>query len=162
MLNADAIAPAWGAFRRFGTIMRLIMFSDYALRMLMYAAGCNRLFTIEEVATAYGVSRTHMMKVANVLTRTGYLKAVRGRSGGLILAKPLGKINLRELVEATEPDFALVECFGCANRCPITRSCKLRAALTEALDAFSRALGRYTLADLALAPAEIRRLNRRA
>lgn len=141
--------------------MRLIVFSDYALRMLMYAAGCNRLFTIEEVATAYGVSRTHMMKVANVLTRTGYLKAMRGRSGGLVLAKPLGKINLRELVEATEPDFALVECFGCNNHCPITRSCKLKSALAEALEAFTKVLGRYTLADLAISPTEVRRLNQR-
>lgn len=141
--------------------MRLIMFSDYALRMLMYGAGCNRLFTIAEVATAYGVSRAHMMKVANVLTRTGYLKSVRGRSGGLMLAKPLSKINLRELMQATEPDFALVECFSCDNCCPITRSCKLRLALAEALDAFTAVLGRYTLADLALAPAEVRRLNRR-
>lgn len=141
--------------------MRLIMFSDYAVRMLMYAAGCNRLFTIQEVATAYGVSRAHMMKVANVLTRSGYLRAVRGRSGGLVLAKPLVRIGLRELIEATEPDFQLVECFGCENHCPITYTCKLRRALGEALEAFSAALGRYTLADLALEPADIQRLTPR-
>ncbi|MGH7049836.1 MAG: RrF2 family transcriptional regulator [Acetobacteraceae bacterium] len=141
--------------------MRLTVFSDYALRMLMYAAGCDRLFTIEEVATAYGVSRTHMMKVANVLTRGGYLKAVRGRSGGLRLERPLENIGLKELIEATEPDFALVECFGCAGSCPISRSCKLRSALAEALAAFTNVLGQYTLADLVLAPAEIGRLNER-
>ncbi|MGH7101996.1 MAG: RrF2 family transcriptional regulator [Acetobacteraceae bacterium] len=141
--------------------MRLTVFSDYALRMLMYAAGCDRLFTIEEVATAYGVSRTHMMKVANVLTRGGYLKAVRGRSGGLRLGRPLENIGLKELIEVTEPDFALVECFGCENRCPISRSCKLRSALSEALAAFTNVLGQYTLADLALAPTEIGRLNER-
>ncbi|MGH8322624.1 MAG: RrF2 family transcriptional regulator, partial [Steroidobacteraceae bacterium] len=102
-----------------------------------------------------------MMKVANVLTRGGYLKAIRGRSGGLLLARPLSKIGLKELIAITEPDFALVECFGCQNRCPISRSCKLRSALSEALDAFTKVLSQYTLADLALAPIEIHRLNKR-
>ena len=69
--------------------MRLTNFSDYALRILMYAAVVQdgRLITIEETAEAYGISRAHLMKVANQLTRAGYLKAVRGRSGGLTLAK---------------------------------------------------------------------------
>lgn len=160
MLNPNDVTRTEGAHPRRHRIMRLTVFSDYALRMLMYAAGCNRRFTIEEVATAYGVSRTHMMKVANVLTRGGYLRAVRGRSGGLLLARPLAKIGLRELIAITEPDFALVECFGSDCRCPINRSCRLRSALSEALDAFTKVLGQYTLADLALAPIEIHRLNK--
>ena len=61
--------------------MRLTHFSDYALRVLMYAAAQgDRLITIEETANVYGISRNHLMKVANQLTRAGYLKAVRGRS----------------------------------------------------------------------------------
>ncbi len=67
--------------------MRLTNFSDYALRVLMYAAAQqDRLITIEETADVYGISRAHLMKVVNRLTRAGYLKAVRGRSGGLALA----------------------------------------------------------------------------
>ena len=69
--------------------MRLTTFSDYALRVLMYAATAGeRLITIEETAKTYDVSRAHLMKVVNILTRTGYLKGVRGRSGGFTLAKP--------------------------------------------------------------------------
>ena len=52
----------------------LTNFSDYALRMLMFAATAeDRLFTIEEAARAFGVSKTHLNKVANTLTRAGYL-----------------------------------------------------------------------------------------
>lgn len=66
--------------------MRLTNFSDYALRMLMYTASAGgRLITIEEAARAFNVSKTHLKKVANTLTRGGYLKAIRGRSGGLVL-----------------------------------------------------------------------------
>ena len=133
--------------------MRLTHFSDYALRVLMYAAmrGEN-LITIEETAGLYGISRAHLMKVANQLTRAGYLKAIRGRSGGLVLAKRPDAISLGDVLRATEPDFALVECFTADNRCLITPRCRLRGALHEALAAFVGTLDGYTLADLILSP----------
>lgn len=133
--------------------MRLTDFSDYALRVLMYAAmRRDRLITIEETAKMYGISRTHLRKVVNQLTRAGYLQAVRGRSGGLKLAKRPDKIGIGDVMRATEPDFALVECFGADNQCLITSRCRLRGALKEALAAFVQTLDRYTLADLMLSP----------
>ncbi len=135
--------------------MRLTNFSDYALRVLMYAAARDgKLITIEETAACYGISRTHLMKVVNLLTRGGYLTAVRGRSGGLKLGRPAHRIGLGEVIRATEPDFDLVECFGTGGRCLITPSCRLRGVLGEALLAFVATLDRYTLADLVLSPAQ--------
>ncbi|HWW48485.1 MAG TPA: Rrf2 family transcriptional regulator [Xanthobacteraceae bacterium] len=133
--------------------MRLTNFTDYSLRILMYAAAQNeRLITIEETAEIYGISRAHLMKVANQLTRTGFLKAVRGRSGGLTLNQKPDQICLGDVVRATEPDFALVECFAPGNDCVITPKCRLRRVLGEAMAAFLETLDRYTLADLALNP----------
>jgi Rrf2 family transcriptional regulator, nitric oxide-sensitive transcriptional repressor len=131
--------------------MRLTMLSDYALRLLMLAqeAG-DGLITIEAAAKRYAISRAHLMKVANVLTRAGFLTAVRGRSGGLRLAKPPGDIRIGDVIRATEPDFALVECFAVGNQCVITGPCRLPRILNEGLDAFNEALNRYTLADLAM------------
>src|SRR5689334_14951689 len=94
----------WLAVRR--SSWRLTTFSDYALRVLMYAAVAgDRLITIEETAKTYNISRAHLMKVVNILTRTGYLKGVRGRAGGFTLAKSPEAINLGTVVRATEPDF---------------------------------------------------------
>jgi DNA-binding IscR family transcriptional regulator len=64
------------------------------------------------MSPATNVSRAHLMKVVNIPTRTGYL-----RSGGFTLAKPPEAINLGAVVRATEPDFALVECFATGNQC---------------------------------------------
>jgi Rrf2 family nitric oxide-sensitive transcriptional repressor len=134
-------------------VMRLTKFSDYALRVLMYAAARNeRLITIDETSKVYGISRAHLMKVVNQLTRAGYLTAVRGRSGGLTLAKRPNTIKLGDVVRLTEPDFALTECFETQNECVVTARCRLRGALREALGAFIRTLDRYTLADLILNP----------
>lgn len=135
--------------------MRLTTFSDYALRVLMYAAAADdRLVTVAETANVYGISRTHLMKVVNVLTRAGYIKGVRGRSGGFALAKRPEAINLGEVVRATESDFVLVECFARGSQCIITNCCRLPQVLNEALAAFVSVLDRYTLADLMLTPAD--------
>lgn len=134
--------------------MRLTQFTDYALRLLIYAAtNGERLVTIEEASDVYGISRNHLMKVANLLTREGYLRAVRGRSGGLTLARPATEINLGAVVRATEPDFAMVECFTDANRCRITPGCRLKTILNRALKAFIAELDQHSLADLAVDPA---------
>ena len=133
--------------------MKLTNFSDYALRMLMFAASAeDRLFTIEEAARAFGVSKTHLNKVANTLTRAGYLTAVRGRSGGLRLGHRPDAIRIGDVIRLTEPDFALVECFATGNKCVITQCCKLSGMLHDALSSFQSALDRYTLADIALSP----------
>ena len=133
--------------------MRLMAFTDYALRLLMYAAAHeDRLITIEETSKVFNISFGHVKKVAYALARAGYLKAVRGRSGGLTLALPPDKIRLGDVIRATEPDFAMVECFAPGNECVITRYCRMRGILHEGLDAFHAVLDKYTLADLMLRP----------
>ncbi len=139
--------------------MRLTTLSDYALRVLMYAAAENdRLITIEETSSVYDISKAHLMKVVNILTRAGYLKSVRGRSGGFMLAIAPEKINLGDVVRETEPDFALVECFATGNRCVLTKKCKLANVLNEALSSFVGTLDKYTLADISLPRRDFRRL----
>jgi len=135
--------------------VRLTSFSDYALRMLMHAASAgDRLITIEETARVFGLPKTHLNKVANTLTRAGYLRAVRGRSGGLALGRQPRSIRIGEVVRLTEPDFALVECFATGNQCVLTRTCRLSGVLGEAAAAFQSTLDRYTLADIVLTPAD--------
>ena len=131
--------------------MRLTTLSDYALRVLMYAAASgDKLLTIEETARTYQISRAHLMKVVNILVRNGFLRGVRGRSGGFTLARAPEAIVVGDVVRATEPDFALVECFATGNQCIVSGCCKLPAILNEALTNFIATLDRYTIADLML------------
>ncbi len=139
--------------------MQLTTFSDFAFRVLMYVeAADDRLVTIEEIAVSYGVSRAHLMKVVNALTRAGYLEAVRGRSGGLKLGKPAETIRLGEVLRVTEPDFALVECYRTGSQCVVKGCCRLPTILRRALDAFLAELDSHSLADLALRPRDFREI----
>lgn len=130
--------------------MRLTAFTDYSLRVLIYLGTApERLATIDRIAEAYGISANHLMKVVHQLGQMGYVETVRGKGGGLRLARAPEAINVGEVVRRTEDGFAVVECFEKGKRsCTIAPSCVLKRALHEAVDAFLEALDRYSLADL--------------
>jgi Rrf2 family transcriptional regulator, nitric oxide-sensitive transcriptional repressor len=129
--------------------VRLTKHSDYALRVLVYVAAAEgRQISTEEISDAFGISAHHLVKVVGKLGKTGFLTIKRGRSGGVQLARDADQIRIGEVVEATEPDFAFVECLEAGNTsCVLTGSCGLVRPLREAQRAFIAALDRYTLAD---------------
>lgn len=137
--------------------MRLTLYTDYSLRLLMHlAANSERLCSIADVARAFSVSQNHLMKVAHDLGRAGYVSAVRGRHGGLRLARPASEINLGAVVRHTEDGFDLADC----PNCPIASACGLTGALAEALAAFMKVLESYSLADLTAKRSALRDLLR--
>ncbi len=137
--------------------MRLTVYTDYSLRMLMYlAVKDDGRATIAEVADAYGISKAHLTKVAHQLGLAGYLGTLRGKGGGLTLARPANEIRLGDVIRCTEPDMALVPCFESMHGpCPIVPACGLRGALHEARQAFLAVLDRYSLDDLVQRRAEL-------
>ena len=139
--------------------MRLTVYTDYSLRLLMYLAlkGSDGLATIGEVAETYGIAKNHLTKVAYQMGLAGYIKTVRGKGGGLRLVSPAEQIRLGEVVRRTEPDMALVPCFEplCVS-CSIVPACGLSDALHEARQAFLAVLDRYSIADLVVQRATLR------
>ncbi len=130
--------------------MRLTTFSDYTLRVLMYLAlDAERRGTIPEIARAYGISENHLMKVVHQLARGGIIESVRGKGGGLRLARPPETLRIGDIVRASEGPGAIVECLSDDPRsCCIAPACRLQGALVEAVEAMYDHLNRHTLADL--------------
>jgi Rrf2 family transcriptional regulator, nitric oxide-sensitive transcriptional repressor len=134
--------------------MQLNSFTDYSLRVLIYAAvHRDRRCRTAEIASAFGISRHHVVKVIHVLQRLGYIETIRGRAGGLQLARAPEHISIGEVVRRTEGTLALVECFDRkTSTCPLTPACGLKEVLREAFDTFFAVLDRATLADLITKP----------
>ncbi|MDM0001121.1 Rrf2 family transcriptional regulator [Variovorax sp. J22P240] len=130
--------------------MRLTLFTDYSLRVLLVlATRTESLVTIADLTQAYGISQAHLMKVTHILGKTGWVETVRGRNGGMRLAMHPSKIKIGTVVRQLESDFAVVECFGAGNQCVLTGGCELASVLARATQAFLDELDRYSLADLA-------------
>jgi len=143
--------------------MRLTLHADYALRTLMFLGlRPDRLSSVPEIAAAYRISENHLTKVVHRLGRAGFIETLRGRGGGIRLARAPQEIGLGEVVRCTEDDLALLVCFGPDGKprgngledggCMIAGACRLRSALAEALGAFMGVLDRMTLADLVAPP----------
>ena len=129
--------------------MRLTLRSDFALRVLMYLGlRGQELASIGDIATAYGISGNHLTKVVQRLARGGFVETLRGRGGGLRLARPPEQIGVGAVIRCTEEDMALVTCFGAHHACAIAGPCRLPSLLHEVLAAFLGVLDRATLADL--------------
>ncbi|MCC5803657.1 RrF2 family transcriptional regulator [Rossellomorea vietnamensis] len=139
--------------------MRLTLYTDYSLRVLIFLASKpkNELSNIKEIADAYSISKNHLMKVTYELGKMGMIETIRGRNGGIRLAQSPEDINIGKLVRATEEDFHLVECFDAENNsCIITPVCGLKHVLGKALNAYLSVLDDYTLSDLIQNPMDYR------
>lgn len=130
--------------------MRLTDYTDYGLRALIYAAiQPQRLVTIQEIADAFHIPHSHLMKIVHALGKAGFLVTVRGRKGGVKLAKMPSEIRIGHVVRALEPDFRMAECFSHDHgQCVIVSACTLRGTMQRALDAYLSVLDGSTLADL--------------
>ncbi|GBU12083.1 nitric oxide-sensitive repressor for NO regulon [Enterobacterales bacterium] len=127
--------------------MQLTSFTDYGLRALIYMASLpnDQMTNISQVTDVYGVSRNHMVKIINQLSRAGLVTAVRGKNGGIKLGKPAETIRIGDVVRELEP-LTLVNCAG--DFCHITPACRLKQVLHTAVEHFLDELNEYTLADM--------------
>lgn len=134
--------------------MRLTSFTDFGLRMLMRMAGDPaRAFSTSELAEDLGLSRNHLAKIMQHMSRAGFIDTRRGGGGGAVLARPAADIRLGDIVRLLEEGQPLVECFGAGTgTCSIDGRCGLKPRLRSAEVAFLDDLNRSTLADIALAP----------
>ena len=130
--------------------MQLTKHTDYALRVLIYVGQKSERSTIGEIAAAYRISGSHLMKVVNQLVRHGFVDAVRGKGGGIKLARAPELVNIGEVVRCTEETLDVLDCLSRDYRggCSLAPACGLKSVLREAQHVFYGHLDAYTLRDL--------------
>lgn len=130
--------------------MRLTTRTDLALRTLMFCAlNPGRIVRKHEVAERCNVSENHLAQVINGLARKGFVTTLRGRNGGLKLARPMEQIGVGAVARAFEGGVPVAECFAASRAaCPLSPSCRLRDALARAVAAFYASLDELTVGDL--------------
>lgn len=109
----------------------------------------GQVVRIEDIARSFGISKAHLLKSARQLGQLGYLKTIRGRSGGVQLGMAAEEIVIGAVVRALEGDSEVVECFNpTTNTCPLIGECKLTGIFKLGLEAFFTELDQVTLSDI--------------
>jgi len=128
--------------------MKLTKHTDYAFRVLLYVAvkKDNELSTIKEVTQAFDMSRDHVMKIVQKLSKSGLIYAIRGKQGGIRLGRPANEIIIADVISLMESTLMPVNCEQ--PMCGIKQGCKLAEILFEAQDKYLAHLKQYSLADL--------------
>lgn len=131
--------------------MRLTTRTNLAARVLMFCAvNADRLVRTSEIAEGCNASTNHVARVVNKLQSEGFVETVRGRTGGLRLARPLDQISIGVVFRSFEEEIPFAECFDeRSNTCPLPSVCRLKSFIHRALDAFYHELDMVTLEDLA-------------
>lgn len=140
--------------------MRLSTYSDYMVRVLIQAALRQpERVTVDEVATTFGISRNHLVKVVHNLGRSGHLVTRRGVGGGFTLALSPDQIGLGDLIRFGEGTDTVFDCKDKNDQiCPMYPACQLRSVLDEAAEAFFSVLDKYTLQNLIDQPQALKRV----
>lgn len=130
--------------------MRLTTKTNLAARVLM-ACAFNRDKTLRtsEIAQVSNASLNHLLQVVNGLQAHGFIETLRGRHGGLRLARAPEQISMGSVFRVFEAGHPFAECFDAeTNTCPLSSECRLRGYIARAVEAFYHELDMVTLEDL--------------
>ncbi len=130
--------------------MYLSKFTDYSFRILMYLGNNpDKLSTVDELSSILGLSTHHVKKIVYKLSKNNYISSLKGRNGGIKLGMDPKDINLGKLLEITEDNLDILECFSIENNtCSLNNCCKLKPIINDALESFKLELSKYTLDDI--------------
>ena len=133
--------------------MRLTKQTGYALRILIHCAlNPDRQVRASDIARAYSITEFNILKIIPLLVQGGFVQSIRGRRGGLRLARPASEIRIGDVLRLTEETHIQADCFGQADKadaaCLILRAAPINRIFGSALEAFIEVLDQHTVQDL--------------
>ena len=129
--------------------MQLHIRTDYAVRIVLYAAQQGRVVSSGEISASMAVPRSMIAKIGNRLSDAGILTAKRGQAGGFALARHPTEISMGDVIRAME-GIHLNRCLEPDHFCSrgAAEACPVRAFYAQVQADLDAALSRKTIASL--------------
>lgn len=130
--------------------MRLTKQTSYALRILIHCAlHADQQVKAADIARAYNITEFNVLKIIPLLVQGGFVSTIRGRRGGLRLARAASDIRIGDVVRLTEETHIQAHCFGqLSDDCPVQRAAPINRIFGNAVEAFIEVLDGHTLHEL--------------
>jgi Rrf2 family protein len=131
--------------------MQITRTGEYGLRGLLFLAKQppEKVALVSEVSRAQRIPGTFLAKIFQRLSKAGVLKSIRGSGGGFYLARPAGKITMKEVIEALEGPIAINRCLMRKGTCNEEEECPLHEVWERAQKGLLDVLTKTTMEDLA-------------
>ena len=127
--------------------MRLTKSTGHAIRILIDCARAgDSLIKVAELSGRLQITQQNVFKIVNLLARAGLIEAMRGRNGGVRLARPAHLLRISDVVRATEVTRVAIEEGGASG--PRGQGHGVNRVFDDALEAFIEVLDRHTIADM--------------
>lgn len=131
--------------------MKISTKGRYALRVLIDLAEHEPdvYVPLQEIADNQQISEKYLEKVINQLSKSGFVKGIRGKGGGYRLTKKPEEYTVRSVLEVMEKDLAPVACLECEeNECERASICKTLPLWEQLQSVIYNFFDSYTLQDL--------------
>lgn len=126
--------------------MRLSKTTNYAIRILLdCAVATPNLVKVAEISDRRDITLQNTFKIVHLLSRAGFIKATRGRHGGVQLARPAADIRIGDVVRAMELLNLEIERENSGHSAAEGQLAALDQLFDNALDAFISVLDEHTL-----------------
>lgn len=131
--------------------MRLNKSTSHAIRILIDCAQAgDNLVKAAEISQRLEITPQNTFKIVHLLSRAGFIEALRGRHGGVRLARPAADIRIGHVVRAMESMAIEIEGDGTSKATPARESSVgINRILDDALEAFISVLDQHTLQEMA-------------
>ena len=131
--------------------MKISTKGRYALRLLLELALHDQGETtaLKTLANRQEISEKYAEQIIGILTKAGYVKSVRGSSGGYYLSKDPKDYTVGDILRLTEGSLSPVSCVECCEEaCNKMDDCVTITVWQELSEAINRVVDGVTLADL--------------
>lgn len=132
--------------------MHITLEADYAIRIVYSLARSGRRMDAKALSQQTGVTLRFALKILRKLVATGIVRSFKGTQGGYEIARPLGEISLRNVIETVEGPYALSRCvdgdFQCSNPESGPEGCRFNRIFSEISEMVNQKLDDVRFSDL--------------
>lgn len=131
--------------------MKISTKGRYALRLMLDLAlqDAGEPVSIKDIAKRQEISEKYLEQIISVLNRAGFVKSIRGASGGYVLKRQPKEYTVGMILRTTEGSLAPVDCVDGENgECDRMAGCVTIMVWKKINDAVNEVVDNITLADL--------------
>ena len=114
--------------------MRITRAGEYAVRCVLYMSDRekNQIISRKEISKDMDIPDQFLGKIAQQLSRSGFIEIVQGARGGYRLLKKPKEITLLDVVESVSGEIFLNDCIMNPDSCTRSSACAVHRVWEEA------------------------------